>query len=698
MDTTQSDYDVNAENSIEFDQLCHMCVSLFDEKVTWEKDWENDDYRLHHDIFSLTRSAAGGCLVCSLILGQVTPENVKRLQQDLAELVTHPSWQIGISIYVRTYRMSCATLRIAARGNVLTDDFYRSADEKQGGWFAIGELLIQFEEDDYTNATRSKAFCTCSDASIAQITEWMGQCITTHEKCLEIQTLAATRDVLPKRLLDLSSAAKCGRVRLVPTATMPQDTLYITLSHCWGGNCPTTLSVDNVRSFEDGVEMSILPRTFQDAIMITTKLSVQYLWIDALCIVQDSPDDTEWRHEASIMGDIYANSSATLAATTSENSNGGLLYRRNPLSIWPCRVVANWTCFKPGRVVVSVDQMTHGRNMKPLEDRAWAFQEWLLSKRLIHFSHDQVRWECYCLAASELYPQGLDEVDEHNQGLTAKRIIINLSNKGSAFHALWEWIRMEYSAKRLTKATDKLTAFSGIARMVHKVLKSAPEDYCAGLWRPKLLTELLWERYGDHESDRPSGVYIAPTWSWASLNGRFWRPWDVSKRGHWLVNVIETRIQHVEDIFGPVNSGCLVVRGRLCHVTLTVVERNPRYPGNFHWKLTHIDGAYVNHISSANLDYHQLGKADLAQESSCYFMPMREDQDVIYVPSFFLQGLLLKPTESLNGQYYRIGLLIVRRYNGDPEFTVSMAQGRDLRPEKFGINDQDSGFRVIEIV
>ena len=242
--------------------------------------------------------------MCSLVLGQVQPENVKRLQQDLAELATRPSRQIGVQISGE----SRFTLSIAARGSTLLDVLYTYEAERQEGWSVIGKLHVRFEEDDDTHATRSKAILNCSDTTIAQIAEWMGQCITSHKKCLEVQTVAATRDVLPKRLLGISSAARSGRLRLVPTAAMPQDTLYVTLSHCWGGNCGTTLTVDNAGTFEDRVEVSVLPKTFQDAITITTKLSVQYLWIDALCIVQDSPDATEWRHEASIMGDIYANS------------------------------------------------------------------------------------------------------------------------------------------------------------------------------------------------------------------------------------------------------------------------------------------------------------------------------------------------------------------------------------------------------
>lgn len=78
----------------------------------------------------------------------------------------------------------------------------------------------------------------------------------------------------------------------------------------------------------------------------------------------------------------------------------------------------------------------------------------------------------------------------------------------------------------LTVATDRLPAFSGIARMVHKVLKSPKEDYVAGIWSPDLLTELLWEKYWE-ESIRVthrthSSQYIAPSWSWASIDGPFW--------------------------------------------------------------------------------------------------------------------------------------------------------------------------------
>lgn len=693
MSTSQLHDNADAEDRIEFDQLCYLCESLFDAKVTWVEDC----YRHHHDIFSLASSAAHGCHLCNLILGQIKPENVKRLQQDLAELATPVSRQMGINIPGK----KAFALKIAARGSVLPVTSYQSAAERREGWSVIGKLEILPEEVDYSNAARSKAILNCSETSIAHITDWMSQCIISHEKCLEIQTVAATRDVLPKRLLDISSTAETGRLRLVSTTTLDQHTLYVTLSHCWGGKCGTVLGTDNVGVWEGGVDVSILPRTFQDAVMITTKLSVRYLWIDALCIIQDSPDDTEWRHEASIMGDIYANSYVTLAATTSENSEGGLLHRRNPLSIWPCRIAAKWKCFKLRNLVVSVGKWARERDMKPLEDRAWAFQEWLLAKRLIHFSHDQVRWECYCLAASELYPEGLDEYDIDDQGLPTKRIINLLSDKDSAVDALWERIREEYSAKQLTKAVDKLTAFSGIARMAHKVLKSAPEEYCVGLWKPMLLAELLWKRNDDEVDgcDRPSGVYIAPTWSWASLNGGFWRSRTDTEKGRWLVDVVEIRIHHVGDMFGPVHGGCLVLRCSLCLVTLTVVEKDPKYfLSKFHWELTQINGASVRYRSTADLDYCKPGEAYLGSELCCYFMPMHQDQERSYGPRSDVSGLLLRPNEGSNGQYHRIGLLRVYLNDGDPDIKVPMVQGRDLMTKKQYIDSQEGEFGVIEVV
>ena len=384
-----------SEQNARFDKLCDLCARMFGDDVTWREN----TFRPHHDIYSLHKSAEANCHLCSLILGRILPDTVKHLQHNLDKSAVAPSQQIGVQINDRERLL----LIVFTTSSSLSREHGQS---ERDGWVEIGRLSIQPAEDDYSTDERTTAVSNCSNRTILQITHWLGQCIDSHTQCFDVQTFAATRVVLPKRLLDLRFVAQKGLVRLVISQSLPQDAVYATLSHCWGGQCEKTLTVDSLKDFEEGLLLSSLPKTFQDAIIVTAKLSVSYLWIDALCIVQDSVDSLEWRQEASIMGDIYANSCFTLAATTSPNSQSGLLHQRNPLSVWPCRLTATWECFVPGELVVSVEAGARDSEMKPLGDRAWAFQEWLLSKRLIHFSKDQVRWECYCLTASEVHPHG----------------------------------------------------------------------------------------------------------------------------------------------------------------------------------------------------------------------------------------------------------------------------------------------------
>lgn len=75
--------------------------------------------------------------------------------------------------------------------------------------------MIQPPEYDYTHGARSTAVSNCSNRTIAQVTHWLGQCIASHTQCFDVQTVAATRDFLPKRLLDLRFVAQEGHVRLM---------------------------------------------------------------------------------------------------------------------------------------------------------------------------------------------------------------------------------------------------------------------------------------------------------------------------------------------------------------------------------------------------------------------------------------------------------------------------------------------------
>ena len=574
--------------SVQFDRLCELCTKLFDrEAARTELSFLFEDrhhYRSHHDIRALEKSADAGCHLCNLIFGQIHSSDLETMRRDLDEAFVQSNRQIGV--FIRSFLDYRNALQVNAWKRSISSkskDLEQTSSTDQQSWSRVAELNINPKYLDYTYEERSTSDLNCSKATLMQVAKWMGECLNSHTKCFDIQTVAATRDILPLRLLDLAPALHADFIRLESSEPLPSHTIYVTLSHCWGGHCKTTLTRSSLATFQAGISISTLPKTFQDAVLLTGDLGIRYLWIDALCIIQDS--NQEWSHEASLMGDIYANSSFTISATNSPDSEGGLFYSRSPLSVWPCRITPTWDCLPVDGLVVSIPDWVGDTAMEPLSNRGWAFQEWLLSKRTVHLSRDQVRWQCHCLAASEVYPGGLNELDLELNGVSTKNLAKLLADEDESPTHLWGRIRKEYSEKHLTVATDRLAAFSGIARMVHKVLRSPKEDYLAGLWRPELLNELLWEKYSDDDVRMThrtcSSQYIAPSWSWASFDGPIWNL-DEAKgklqeyKSHHFVHakILEAKTFPDSDGYGPVNGGFLTIRGSVCYVEIVSSPRD----------------------------------------------------------------------------------------------------------------------------
>ena len=111
---------------------------------------------------------------------------------------------------------------------------------------------------------------------------------------------------------------------------------YLTLSHCWGKIAFLRLQKDNLDILTNSFPISSLPQTFQDAITFTRKIGIQFLWIDSLCILQDSFRD--WEQESTLMAKIYGNSSLNLAATAAIDSSKDLFSERNPASLSVCTI------------------------------------------------------------------------------------------------------------------------------------------------------------------------------------------------------------------------------------------------------------------------------------------------------------------------------------------------------------------------
>ena len=134
------------------------------------------------------------------------------------------------------------------------------------------------------------------------------------------------------------------------------------------------------------IPLTSLPRLFLDAINLTSRLGHQYLWIDSLCIIQDSAED--WNRESSLMASIYANSTLTIAAILASSSSSALYSMQTSTSI----------SFGPFTLYACPAIRHIHRNPDPesfpLLTRAWVYQERLLSSCVVHFGPDELSWEC----------------------------------------------------------------------------------------------------------------------------------------------------------------------------------------------------------------------------------------------------------------------------------------------------------------
>lgn len=150
---------------------------------------------------------------------------------------------------------------------------------------------------------------TLSPSNLDMIKSWIHDCKTQHRNC----QLPSVLSWLPTRLLDVLPE----NPRLVSTATESTKPAgpYVALSHMWGSPTqapPLRTLTHNIDLMREGIEMWKLPKNFAEAVIVTRKLGIRYVWIDSLCIIQDSSED--WGREAKTMHQVYKYAEVTVVA------------------------------------------------------------------------------------------------------------------------------------------------------------------------------------------------------------------------------------------------------------------------------------------------------------------------------------------------------------------------------------------------
>ncbi|KAJ8463328.1 hypothetical protein ONZ51_g10329 [Trametes cubensis] len=422
------------------------------------------------------------------------------------------------------------------------------------------------------------------------------ECARDHEACKAMPLEAAH---LPRRLLDCSHS---HRVRIVETDGNVRGR-YIALSYVWGGPQPQRTTTANLASYMlDGIDPGNLPQTIQDAIRVARALGIRFLWIDSLCIIQDSAEDKH--RELASMCDVYRHAYLTIDVARATSVAEGFLQdclplypHVVPLVLPPDRGDFPDKASNPEARTAKVyldpaheDKMTRAEwlwGASQTARRGWCLQEVLLSRRSLVFTHLTVQLRCQTATQNvggathdgrHDFPRLPDSI------LHPHRPVERGSEEWEQIHQTWHRIVEDYSGRLLSYAEDKLVACAAIAEMFAPVLGP---DYVAGLWHNSLPYDLLWR--GPQWSDEPRPGHIhkdecAPSWSWASFDGQVHyvtyadeKPFEPMV----VAEVLECTVTLKDDAlrYGPTRpGGVLVLRAQLC--PCRCYHRQPGQTGN----------------------------------------------------------------------------------------------------------------------
>lgn len=258
-----------------------------------------------------------------------------------------------------------------------------------------------------------------------------------------------------------------------------------------------------------------MPQTFRDAMLVAKNLGIRFLWIDALCIVQQ--DRMKMEEEVSRMGDIYERATCTIAATAARNVHDGFL---KTLDVYqaanPCRIKDSSSLFRKSclSLLPRAPSFTTSVAYSSLNRRGWVTQEGALSTRILHFTALGLFWECGTIKANWQDPEdesifGTNGVSCHS----SKEGLLSMARVRQSNHfcpAEWEHFIQRYCNMEFTHPRDRLLALSAVAQAVAPVLRQGA--YLAGVWKNTLRKGLLWEYVGSKEPCRLQPP-VAPTWS-----------------------------------------------------------------------------------------------------------------------------------------------------------------------------------------
>ncbi|KAJ4386831.1 hypothetical protein N0V93_009729 [Gnomoniopsis smithogilvyi] len=682
--------------------LCAICLWMFHREAP---------KGLHHRCFDDLRTAAqGGCKICIVLVmrrNEFGPDSSGERTAD--PFLTYEWYKVDSDIAeseeVYSIQFNSAISWLMRDPALPSNDIDVYVSETSTGVPEYYLEVIKHATDDLESQpwkVRRECYplkdiaSNTGHGSVFDIARtWTSECEENHD----CETWNGPKDPnwIPKRLIDLTDPSA---LRLLERDSERPSGRYAALSHCWGPDPHfLTLSRNNIDVFRQNIRTTNLPKSFQDAIFICSRLGIHYLWIDSLCIIQDSEDQADWLLHTREMELVYANCYLNLSFLMAACPRDGAFLERNADLLQECCVFSDW----PQITTASSDtddghegqddhkgvyspvvetQLSKARRLTilarhdytssvwqgtALSERGWVLQERLLSPRTLHFGPDRIFWECGEIhSRNEAVPSGIsgmqsdgNQFDKHTHQLfnllhpaeVSQGIYLRLFNR-------WVGIVRDYTMRKLTFPNkDKLVAFAAIARGFSVIFG---DDYFAGHFFLNMPFDLVWRARLPVESG--SDERRRPTWSWTSIDTEINRDTLGEKDfdSHLILANVEDVVVDLVDPsnkYGQVRSGHIKMRCFLIQCSL--IETEQRWQPEL-WTIGVIGNGILDdpsreqmlHVSQAKLSV-SLDEVLAVPPDIVYLAPLVSDSTDQLEKGKLIQGIILK--RQSEGLFTRLG-------------------------------------------
>jgi len=587
--------------------ICQACQTLFEEEwrdhtsqkyestITFEKRAESDATieLQHHNVLQLKLSVTNDCSMCVLVLRELERRNEPERLRSLRE-----ANYLGAQIWCS--KPNDAIFRIRFDYSIETFlkshwcfMFMKIAQSNRG--IAIIWRAVWVTNQILEMTKKMSVSDTWFEESFSTALSWMKKCKkdrVRHKKCWRIQQARhvdsdADEVSLPSRLIEVRGSKQNVHIHLREKRHMTGNEQYMTLSHCWGKSSSKSimLTQNSLASFLKKIDHCSLSCIFQNAVQVVQIFDINFLWIDALCILQDSRED--WLTESASMTDVYVNSFLNIAATIAVDSQSGLFQTsRRQISENVIDISISWiddlaadqyVCYEMKLFESEVDRSS-------LCQRAWVVQKREMTSHVLHFTKNHLIWKCSCSAAIDALSMRL------NRQVNFKRDQARLYDTSSlnqfvdfSSYQYWASLVRQYAADQLTHSSNKLIAISTLAQSIMRLLrfKGCKDTYLAELWKNDLVIELLWCTRNIDSSAFAEGVRVSSetsssSWSWASIHdSQIWYSNQknvdevILSQTNSSVIIIEARTFSLVSEFGTVSDEILRLKGTLCKISVS---------------------------------------------------------------------------------------------------------------------------------